>query len=575
MRIKLNTNDHRMEQCLKYKKKAAELGTFLDATSLDFDAIEPSHFRTPYRCGSSWRKYFYWKLENCRIAYFCPDCRCEMYGSWDFIEPEKELNSSLSTPANYKNNLSFMQKFDDIGAEIKNILTAEIESFQRMTQCPCCGGTLSHEMGYYTAVSCKGFNSGNANTHYYDENGKLYRYIGSESISEIFEAMSEYRNKIKAKCRKSLENTKQFTSSCDIPATAIISDVNKETILKTPSNLQEYLLNLIKLETNIYALTNRLTDLYTCQLENMSYIAHKKLNAITQAETQYYKNQQLVDCYQYEIETNNYVLPTLSNKPQEPEYKAVSFFNKKKVMAENEVLKANYIAAVKAYEETCKKQAEEQAEKQAENERNLAECQNKVDKAQKLLARLRSEDKQIHVKADTSSDVSAFAQNMIDAEVKETENLLKKLYECRNSLYSYNIVFSKYHNVVALSTFYEYLMAGRCISLEGADGAYNIYESEIRADRIIGQLSEVLVKLDDIKAGQYMIYTEMQQVNTNLNNLNATMNEALTSLRKTESNVETIAKNTAVIAYNTAATAYYSKVNAELTNALGYMVAFK
>ena len=35
-----------------------------------------------------------------------------------------------------------------------------------------------------------------------------------------------------------------------------------------------------------------------------------------------------------------------------------------------------------------------------------------------------------------------------------------------------------------------------------------------------------------------------------------------------------ISKNSDVIAHNTAVTAYYSKINAELTNALGYMVAF-
>ena len=37
----------------------------------------------------------------------------------------------------------------------------------------------------------------------------------------------------------------------------------------------------------------------------------------------------------------------------------------------------------------------------------------------------------------------------------------------------------------------------------------------------------------------------------------------------------TIAKNSDVIAHNTAATAYYTKKNAELTDALGYLAALK
>ena len=36
-----------------------------------------------------------------------------------------------------------------------------------------------------------------------------------------------------------------------------------------------------------------------------------------------------------------------------------------------------------------------------------------------------------------------------------------------------------------------------------------------------------------------------------------------------------IADNTEVIAYNTEKTAYYAKKNAELTNALGFLVALK
>ena len=39
--------------------------------------------------------------------------------------------------------------------------------------------------------------------------------------------------------------------------------------------------------------------------------------------------------------------------------------------------------------------------------------------------------------------------------------------------------------------------------------------------------------------------------------------------------MERLSKNSDVIAHNTAVTAYYSKINAELTDALGFMVALK
>ena len=147
-------------------------------------------------------------------------------------------------------------------------------------------------------------------------------------------------------------------------------------------------------------------------------------------------------------------------------------------------------------------------------------------------------------------------------------------------MYSYDIVFGKYRDVVALSSFYEYLMAGRCDSLEGAHGAYNIYESEIRANQVIAQLSAVLASLEQIQKNQYMVYTELKGIHSSLNKLNNTMGRALQSIQSIKANtdsmtsyMETIAQNTDVIAHNTAKTAYYTKINAELTNSLGFMMA--
>lgn len=164
---------------------------------------------------------------------------------------------------------------------------------------------------------------------------------------------------------------------------------------------------------------------------------------------------------------------------------------------------------------------------------------------------------------------------MIDTEVEDAEALLRKFFECRNRLYAYKIVFDKYRDVVALFTFYEYLMAGRCTTLEGHEGAYNIYESEVRSNMIIGQLTQVIEKLESISERQFIIYSEIKKVNSSLEQLNSTMNKALVSIQKLEENVEQIAKNSEVIAHNSAVSAYYAKLNAELTNALGFMVALK
>ena len=72
--------------------------------------------------------------------------------------------------------------------------------------------------------------------------------------------------------------------------------------------------------------------------------------------------------------------------------------------------------------------------------------------------------------------MNAYFSLLNDRKITEAEELLKKTFATRNDLYAYDVIFGKYRDVVALSSFYEYLMSGRCTSLVGATGAYNIYE---------------------------------------------------------------------------------------------------
>ena len=98
---------------------------------------------------------------------------------------------------------------------------------------------------------------------------------------------------------------------------------------------------------------------------------------------------------------------------------------------------------------------------------------------------------------------------------KETDKAVGVLM----SLYGMGILFPKYQNFVAVSSIYEYLQAGRCTTLEGHEGAYNIYETEIRLDRIINQLDEVIAHLEDIKSNQYIIYSAIQENNQTLHKI--------------------------------------------------------
>lgn len=90
-----------------------------------------------------------------------------------------------------------------------------------------------------------------------------------------------------------------------------------------------------------------------------------------------------------------------------------------------------------------------------------------------------------------------------------------KLQAALKNLYEEGIIYPKYQNLVAVSTIYEYLASGRCDRLEGPNGAYNLYEMELRQNIVIGQLSTITEHLEQIKENQYTLYYEIQSANNN------------------------------------------------------------
>ena len=89
------------------------------------------------------------------------------------------------------------------------------------------------------------------------------------------------------------------------------------------------------------------------------------------------------------------------------------------------------------------------------------------------------------------------------------DTALSPLTEALKDVYGLNMVYGKYRNFVAYSSFYEYFDSGRCEMLTGVDGAYNIFEQEIRMDRIIYRLDIIVLQLNQIQKNQYKLYCEL------------------------------------------------------------------
>lgn len=127
----------------------------------------------------------------------------------------------------------------------------------------------------------------------------------------------------------------------------------------------------------------------------------------------------------------------------------------------------------------------------------------------------------------------------------------KKLADTRRLLqeaYDKGLLYGKYRNFVAVCSICEYLESGRCSELGGPDGAYNLFEQEIRANMVITQLGSILSKLDRIQANQALLYDAISTGNHLTSQLIERTNE---SIRLGEYN----AQQNAITAYNTQQTA--------------------
>lgn len=97
--------------------------------------------------------------------------------------------------------------------------------------------------------------------------------------------------------------------------------------------------------------------------------------------------------------------------------------------------------------------------------------------------------------------------------MQQHREALASLELAMKAFYAQDVVFPKYRNLVAMTTINEYLMSGRCTELEGPNGAYNLYEMELRQNIVIAQLSNILKNLEQIKSNQYTLYQELHESN--------------------------------------------------------------
>lgn len=170
----------------------------------------------------------------------------------------------------------------------------------------------------------------------------------------------------------------------------------------------------------------------------------------------------------------------------------------KKILAENSKKQKDYQERLHVYEH-------EYAQKTNEYENAYKEYKVKVEEENKRLVREEQE------------------KAVLNTTLQQITVRKSKGAKALGKLYDMDVVYPKYRNLSMISSLYEYFASGRCSTLEGHEGAYNILEQEIRLDHIVLRLDQVIVNLEKIRQNQYMLYEAMQSVNANVSRLYGTV----------------------------------------------------
>lgn len=555
------------------------------------DKIELNHQYTPQELGFTFIERFgqlnqaNYAQEWHICAWVCPDCGSELYCQWTFYGSK----FASFTPALDKRGVMEMIECKNAAAQIideyNNTILPIIEKAKTNSVCPVCG----------TALPKCGFDVGNYMSYDTDIEKK---------IAGAFNCL--HRDQKESDTKAAQKAAQSYIQLCEERAIEQETLSGAAQIKQSAEALQQYLLHLIHLEKDIYSLEKHLPAIMAheriCDRTIEQYTNRAAYEYIQKEKNARIRYEQL--CVELENEPSvdrkaiekvflaqcTRKTPDEPLRPQKPLLKKPGLFNKKKIQEENNTLTAEYNTALVKYQSAM--DAYQAAMAVFEQERRIQldaasveykkrvyamaeKTRRECDFARKDYEKAVSELEQFKANSPTLSDAMATYKELVHRDAASARETLLKLYQARATLYSCNIIFDKYRNFVAISTFYEYLAAGRCEKLGGADGAYNLYESELRAEMIISELTKVVASLEEIKKNQFMLYKEIKNISSSLQSLESSMDTAVTMLTSIDASAKHCAENSDIIAYNTAATAYYSKLNAELTNSLGYMVAFK
>lgn len=156
----------------------------------------------------------------------------------------------------------------------------------------------------------------------------------------------------------------------------------------------------------------------------------------------------------------------------------------------------------------------------------------------------RKRDKAAKMPINVANSFLVIQLNVFKENVDIAEN-------CLNTLIKDSGIYKDYTSFVCICQFIQYLESGRCSSLEGPYGCYNLFETELRAHLIISELSEIRYSLDRIERSMSNLLDAVNAISKNTEAILGEVKNIRTEVNYSVKNHEEDAKKLSYIGRNT------------------------
>lgn len=146
--------------------------------------------------------------------------------------------------------------------------------------------------------------------------------------------------------------------------------------------------------------------------------------------------------------------------------------------------------------------------------------------------------------------------DVVKVEIEFLEKSIEETTRQLNDYYDLNVIYPKYRGMVYVCSIYEYIESGRCDSLAGPYGAYNMLENDIKFARVVEKMDNIISNLEQIKENQNELYYAIRETNNQLAALDNSIKKVTENINRGNESLDRLNSSIDNIEYN-------SKISAE------------